>query len=219
MDGAASKILPETTPEQALDPRRWIGLVLVLTASFLTSFDFFVVNVALPAMRADLGARPAQIEFVVAGYGLAFAVLLVTGGRLGDLFGRKRLFIGGMAGFTLASALCGLATSANALIAARVLQGLTAATMNPQVLAIIRVTFPAGERARAIGYFGMTIGAASIAAQVIGGGLVEADLWGLSWRPIFWSMCRLGCWRSPCPRGCCASRKAPVVMGLTPAAS
>ena len=167
------------------DPRRWIGLVLVLIASFLTAFDFFVVNVALPAMRTDLGARPAQLEFVVAGYGLAFAVLLVTGGRLGDLYGRKRMFILGMGGFTAASALCGVAPTAGLLIAARVLQGMTAAMMNPQVLAIIRVTFPEGERARAIGYFGMTLGAASILAQLIGGVLVQVDLFGLSWRPVF----------------------------------
>ena len=177
------------TPESAVaavpDPRRWYGLILVLTSSFLTAFDFFVVNVALPAMRSDLAARPAQLEFVVAGYGLAFAVLLVTGGRLGDLFGRKRMFILGMAGFTLASALCGLATGPVFLIVARIVQGMTAAMMNPQVLAIIRVTFPEGERARAIGYFAMTIGAASIAAQLIGGLLIQADIWGLSWRPIF----------------------------------
>lgn len=185
MDTALPAPATVAAPEAPPDPRRWVGLVLILTASFLTSFDFFVVNVALAAMRTDLGARPAQIEFVVAGYGLAFAVLLVTGGRLGDLFGRKRLFLVGMAGFTLASALCGLATTANGLIVARVFQGLTAATMNPQVLAIIRVTFPAAERARAIGYFGMTLGAASIAAQVIGGALIEADLWHLGWRPIF----------------------------------
>ena len=167
------------------DPRRWLALVVLLAGAFLPAFDFFVVNVALPSLQAELGARPAQLEFVVAGYALGFAVLLVTGGRLGDLYGRKRLFMAGMAGFTIASALCGLAPTPNVLIAARVLQGLTAAAMNPQVLAIIRVTFPEHERSRAIGYFGTTLGLASITAQLIGGALIQADLAGLSWRPIF----------------------------------
>jgi MFS family permease len=167
------------------DPRRWLALVVLLAGAFLPAFDFFVVNVALPSLQSELGARPAQLQFVVAGYSIGFAVLLVTGGRLGDLYGRKRMFMFGMAGFTIASALCGLAPTPNVLIAARVLQGLTAAVMNPQVLAIIRVTFLEGERARAIGYFGTTLGLASIAAQLVGGALIQADFAGLSWRPIF----------------------------------
>jgi EmrB/QacA subfamily drug resistance transporter len=167
------------------DPRRWLALVVLLAGAFLPAFDFFVVNVALPSLQSELGARPAQLQFVVAGYALGFAVLLVTGGRLGDLFGRKRLFMLGMAGFTIASAACGLAPTPNILIVSRVLQGLTAAAMNPQVLSIIRVTFPENERARAIGYFGTTLGLASIAAQLIGGLLIQADFAGLSWRPIF----------------------------------
>ena len=171
--------------EEAPDPNRWPALIVLLTGAFLPAFDFFVVNVALPAMHTELGARPQDLELVVAGYGLAFAILLITGGRLGDLYGRKKLFIIGMVGFTIASALCGLATSPAVLIASRVLQGLTAALMNPQVLAIIRVTFPEGERARAIGYFGTTLGLASIAAQLVGGALIQADIAGLSWRPIF----------------------------------
>lgn len=183
--GAQRAELADIALETRPDPRRWLALAVVLTAAFLGSFDFFVVNVALPSLVLDLGARPAELEFVVAGYGLSFAILLVTGGRLGDLFGRKRLFMLGMAGFTLASALCGLAPTPGALIAARVLQGLTAAIMSPQVLAIIRVTFPEAERARAIGYFTTVIGFASILAQLIGGALIQADIAGLSWRPIF----------------------------------
>ena len=171
--------------DEPADPKRWLGLVVLLTGAFLPAFDFFVVNVALPAMHTELGARPADLELVVAGYGVAFAILLITGGRLGDLYGRKRMFMLGMVGFTIASALCGMATSPRVLVAARVLQGLTAAVMNPQVLAIIRVTFPAHERARAIGYFGTTLGIASIAAQLVGGALIQADIAGLGWRPIF----------------------------------
>ncbi len=185
LDEMAQGLIDDIDVETSPDPRRWLALAVLLTAAFLGSFDFFVVNVALPSMEAGLGARPAELEFVVAGYGLGFAILLVTGGRLGDLFGRKRLFMLGMAGFTIASALCGLAPTPHALIAARVLQGLTAAIMNPQVLAIVRVTFPAAERARAIGYFTTTIGFASILAQLIGGALIQADIAGLSWRPIF----------------------------------
>ncbi len=136
-------------------------------------------------MHTELGADPAEVEFVVAGYGLAFAILLVTGGRLGDLFGRKRMFMLGMTGFTVASALCGMATTPSILVASRVFQGMTAAMMNPQVLALIRVIFPENERARAIGYFSTTLGLASIAAQLIGGLLIQADIAGLGWRPIF----------------------------------
>ena len=171
--------------EEPPDPKRWLALVVLLTGAFLPAFDFFVVNVALPAIHSELGARPADLELVVAGYGIAFAILLVTGGRLGDLYGRKRMFMAGMVGFTLASALCGVAASPGVLIAARLLQGLTAAVMNPQVLAMIRVTFPAGERARAIGYFSTTLGLASILAQLVGGALIQANIAGLGWRPIF----------------------------------
>ena len=167
------------------DPRRWLALVVLLTGAFLPAFDFFVVNVALPSVKNQLGANPAQLEFVVTGYGLAFAILLVTGGRLGDLYGRKRLFMLGMAGFTVASGLCGLAPTPGVLVGARVLQGLTAAIMSPQVLALIRVTFPEGERAKAIGYFTSTIGFASILAQIVGGALIQADIGGTGWRPIF----------------------------------
>ena len=114
---------PKPMSDIAPDPRRWLALAVLLAGTFLPAFDFFVVNVALPSLQAELGARPAQLEFVVAGYALGFALLLVTGGRLGDLYGRKRMFMLGMAGFTVASALCGLAPTPGILIAARVLQG------------------------------------------------------------------------------------------------
>ena len=167
-----------------VDPKRWAALVVLLTGAFLPTFDFFVVNVALPSIHDDLGARRRTRA---GGHRLRPGVRRAVGdgGRLGDLYGRKRLFVIGMVGFTLASALCGLAISPRMLIASRVLQGLTAALMSPQVLAIIRVTFPEHERARAIGFFGATMGLASIVAQLVGGGLVQADLFGLSWRPIF----------------------------------
>jgi EmrB/QacA subfamily drug resistance transporter len=168
-----------------LDPRRWWALPILLVGSFLSFLDFFVVNIALPSIRDDLGARAAELQLVVAGYGIGFAVSLITGGRLGDIFGRKRVFLLGMGGFALASALCGLAVNPTMLIASRVVQAVTAATLTPQVLAIIRVTFAPQERAFAIGLYGTSMGFASIVAQVVGGSLVSLDLFGWSWRPIF----------------------------------
>lgn len=163
----------------------WLGLSILLLAGFVTIFDLFVVNVAIPAMQASLGASLSQIGFIVAGYELGFGVLLITGGRLGDIHGRRRLFVVGIAGFTLASALCGLAPTIEILIAARVVQGLTAALLFPQVYASIRVSFSADDARRAFGLLGMTLGLAAIAGQVVGGFLVEANLFGLGWRMIF----------------------------------
>ncbi|MGI8465451.1 MFS transporter [Pectobacterium punjabense] len=163
----------------------WLGLSVLLMAGFVTIFDLFVVNVAIPSMQADLGASFAQIGFIVAGYELAFGVLLITGGRLGDVFGRRRLFVVGMVGFTIASALCGLAPDAGFLIGARLLQGLTAALLFPQVYASIRVNFNGHDSRRAFGLLGMTLGLAAIAGQVLGGWLVHANLFGLGWRSIF----------------------------------
>ncbi|KFX18637.1 MULTISPECIES: MFS transporter [Pectobacterium] len=172
-------------PTPAVNSPPWLGLSVLLMAGFVTIFDLFVVNVAIPSMQADLGASFSQIGFIVAGYELAFGVLLITGGRLGDVFGRRRLFVVGMAGFTLASALCGLAPSAGFLIGARILQGLAAALLFPQVYASIRVNFDGDDSRRAFGLLGMTLGLAAIAGQVLGGWLVHANLFGLGWRSIF----------------------------------
>lgn len=180
---AAGPTPPAATAE--LDPLRWWALPVILVGSFLSFLDFFIVNIALPAMREDLGARPAELQLVVAGYGIGFAVSLITGGRLGDIFGRKRIFLLGIAGFTLASALCGLAQTPTMLIAARVLQAVMAATVVPQVLAIIRVEFAAHERPFAVGLYGTSMGFASIVAQLLGGLLVGMNLFGWSWRLIF----------------------------------
>ncbi|MEL7629497.1 MFS transporter [Pectobacterium aroidearum] len=172
-------------PAPAVNSPPWLGLSVLLIAGFVTIFDLFVVNVAIPSMQVDLGASFAQIGFIVAGYELAFGVLLITGGRLGDVFGRRRLFVVGMAGFTLASALCGLAPSAGFLIGARILQGLAAALLFPQVYASIRVNFDGDDSRRAFGLLGMTLGLAAIAGQILGGWLVHANLFGLGWRSIF----------------------------------
>jgi EmrB/QacA subfamily drug resistance transporter len=177
-----------TRPWQAeggADPRRWVALAVVLTAGFMQLVDISIVNVAIPSIQRDLDASYSQIQWVLAGYQLAFAVMLITGGRLGDIFGRKRMFMAGMAGFTLASALCGLAQSPGMLIGSRILQGLMGAVMFPQILSVIQVTFPPRERATAFGLFGATIGVATITGPLVGGLLIQGDLFGLGWRPIF----------------------------------
>jgi MFS family permease len=161
------------------------ALATVLLGALLPMIDFFIVNVALPAMAADLHASAEALELVVSGYATAYAVLLVVGGRLGDAFGRRRLFLTGMAVFTLTSLLCGLAPTAWALVAARVLQGASAALLIPQTLSTIQATGDGASRARAVGWFGATGGMAAVVGQVLGGVLVSADVAGSSWRPIF----------------------------------
>jgi EmrB/QacA subfamily drug resistance transporter len=167
------------------DPGRWKTLAVILAAAFLVALDFFVVNVSMPSIRANLHATFAELQMVIASYGLTYSVLLISGGRLGDIYGRKRMFISGVICFTAASVLCGLAPSPVYLIVARVLQGISAAMLFPQVLAIMQVTFPQNERAKAFGMFGTVIGTASFSGNVLGGLLVSANVFGLSWRPIF----------------------------------
>ena len=147
--------------------------------------DFFIVNVALPSMQLDLQANTSAIEWVVAGYGLTFATCLITAGRIGDQIGRRRAFSIGLVLFTLASIACGLAPTPPFLIAARLLQGLAAALISPNVLAIIGVTYLGAERVRAITVYGMVMGFAAAGAQLIGGALVQADIAGLGWRTVF----------------------------------
>ncbi|MDI6516136.1 MFS transporter [Streptomyces coelicoflavus] len=168
-----------------------LGLFTVLLAAALPLVDFFIVNVALPTIGADLSASEAVLELVVAGYGVAYAVLLVLGGRLGDLFGRRRLFLGGMAAFGLTSLACGLAPDAWSLVAARAAQGASAAAMLPQVLATIQATTSGPRRAKAMGLYGATAGLSMVAGQILGGVLVAATPLsflfgaGTGWRSVF----------------------------------
>jgi EmrB/QacA subfamily drug resistance transporter len=168
-----------------VDRRRWLALVVVLVAGFMDLLDVTIVNVAVPSILQDLRAEYAQIEWIVTGYVLGFAAVLITGGRLGDTFGRRRLFLVGMAGFTAASALCGLAGDPAVLIGARFAQGAMSGLMVPQILAIIHVTFPPEERGKVFGLFGGILGSASVAGLIIGGLLLQGNLFGLQWRPIF----------------------------------
>src|SRR6202140_2879900 len=187
--GAPAQPAPSVPAASDLDPRRWLALGSVMTALFMVLLDVSIVNVAVPAIRSNLSANNADIQFVIAGYGLAYAVLLITGGRLGDIFGRKKLFIIGMSGFVAASALCGLAQSAIMLDLSRVLQGAMAAMMYPQVLSVIQVSFPPRERGAAFGAFGGVIGVAAVSGPLIGGLLIQANIRvggaDLLWRPIF----------------------------------
>ncbi|NRQ31620.1 MFS transporter [Nonomuraea sp. NN258] len=164
---------------------RWLALPVVLVAVFMTTLDFFVVNVAVPSIRADLSAGDAALQFVVAGYGLAYAAGLIISGRLGDLFGPRRVFAAGLALFTLASLACGLAPGAGALVAARVAQGAAAALLAPQVLTLLGAIYRGADRARAFGWYGTAVGLAGVGGQVIGGLLVAADPLGLGWRACF----------------------------------
>lgn len=167
------------------DPRRWLMLAVVLCAALIVVLDGFIVNVALPSIERELHASFAELQLVVAGYTLAYAVLLVAGGRLGDLYGRKRLFVLGMGGFTLFSACCGIALNALLLIIFRIAQGAAAALMFPQVLSFIQVSFDQSERPRAFGYYAAISGLASILGQVFGGFLLTANLFNTGWRSIF----------------------------------
>jgi EmrB/QacA subfamily drug resistance transporter len=164
----------------------WPGAIVAFIGAFMAIMDAFIVNIALPSLRADLQATFAETQLIVAGYGLTYAAALITGSRLGDRFGRRRMFIIGLGGFTAASLACGLAPSPAALIGARLLQGLSAAVMFPQVLALLRATFiEPRERALAFAALGATQGLASIAGQIGGGVLVALDSWSLGWRAVF----------------------------------
>lgn len=166
-------------------PGRWIAMIILLVAQFMNLMDVTIVNVALPSLQTAFSATSSQIEWVVAGYILCFALLLLPAGRLGDIVGRRRMFLLGVGLFTLGSALCGLSPSINTLIAARVFQAVGAAMMTPQTLAIIPIIFAPKERGAAFALTGLTAGLAAVAGPVLGGWLIEADIYGLGWRPIF----------------------------------
>ncbi|OEV02692.1 MFS transporter [Streptomyces oceani] len=162
-----------------------LGLFTVLFGAALPLVDFFIVNVALADIGRDLHADPALLELVVAGYGVAYAALLVLGGRLGDMFGRRRLLRAGLLAFGVTSLACGLAPDAWSLITARVAQGAASALMLPQALATIQGATSGRRRARAMGLYGATSGLAMITGQILGGLLLAADLAGTGWRAVF----------------------------------
>jgi EmrB/QacA subfamily drug resistance transporter len=162
-----------------------LTMAVLMAGTFVFVLDFFVVNVAIPATQADLGASDGQIQLVVATYAIAIASLLIVGGRLGDLFGRRRLFVGGLALFTAASALCGAAPSIEVLLAGRVVQGIGAALFAPQVLSIVGVSFDGAARRQAVTVYGLVMGLAAVSGQLIGGALIALDVLGLDWRACY----------------------------------
>jgi EmrB/QacA subfamily drug resistance transporter len=166
-------------------PKRWLVLPVLLVGFFLLPLDFSIVNVALPSIRAGLTASGGDLQLIIAFYAVAFAVFLITGGRLGDLYGRKAMFIGGIAAFMTASLACGLAPTIHVLIAGRMIQGLAAAMTQPQVLAMIGTIFPPAERSRALGLYGATAGLGLVVGQFFGGLLISLHPFGFTWQAIF----------------------------------
>lgn len=165
---------------------RWLVLVITLAAVFMQLLDTTITTVAVPAIQSNLGASSAEIQFILAGYSLAFACALVTGGRLGDIYGRKKMFLIGMTGFTIVSAVCGAAPDPTTLVVARLVQGAFSALMFPQVLSIVQVVFPRAQRGKALAVYGATIGLATILGPVTGGFLIDLNIADSGWRSIFY---------------------------------
>ncbi|MFG3436572.1 MFS transporter [Nonomuraea sp. NPDC047897] len=176
-----------TVPATTRQPyrRRWAALAVILAAEVMDLLDALVTTIAAPTIRADLGGSASLVQWLGAGYTLAMAVGLITGGRLGDLYGRKRMFVVGAFGFTATSLLCGLAVSPEMLVGGRVLQGLFGAVMIPQGLGLIKEMFPPEEIGKAFGLFGPVIATSSVGGPILAGWLVDADLFGTGWRMIF----------------------------------
>jgi EmrB/QacA subfamily drug resistance transporter len=166
-------------------PGRWLAAVVMIGAATMDLIDLTIVNVALPTIRTDLGASGTELEWVISAYMLAFAAALIVAGSFGDLLGRKRIFIAGIATFGLASLAAGLSQTPGELIAARVVQGVAAAAMIPQLLGTVRTIFDREERGKVFGAYGAVLGFASAIGLVLGGVLTEADLFGWGWRTVF----------------------------------
>jgi MFS family permease len=164
---------------------RWLMLVVLLAGQFMALLDVTIVNVALPTIGRSLHASGAELQLVIAGYLVSYAMLLITGARLGDLLGRRRVFLLGLGTFTLASLACGLAPGIGVLIGARFVQGAGAAAMMPQIMSVIQVRFSGAARARALSAYTAVLSSGFVVGQVVGGALVTADLFGSGWRPVF----------------------------------
>jgi EmrB/QacA subfamily drug resistance transporter len=187
----SSSTLPTAAPPAATTAAaepfrwRWVCLAIVLVAEIMDLLDSTVITIAAPTVRTELGGSTSTMQWWAAGYTLAFGVFMIIGGRLGDLFGRRRIFVIGIAGFTLASAACALAPSPDFLIATRVLQGGFGALLIPQGLGILKTVFPPSETGAAFGAFGPVMGLAAVGGPILAGWLVSADLLGTGWLMIF----------------------------------
>jgi EmrB/QacA subfamily drug resistance transporter len=180
-----AKLHVAATPPTARNPLRWFVFAVVIAANIMDLMDATIVNVAGPSIRHALGGSASTLQWLPAGYTLAFAVFLITGARLGDMFGRRRLFLIGSAGFTVMSAACSAAPSMAVLISFRVLQGSFGALMIPQGFGMLKETFAEEEMTKVFGAFGPMMGLSILAAPILAGALVEADLWGIGWRLVF----------------------------------
>ncbi|MEV0320444.1 MFS transporter [Streptomyces sp. NPDC050659] len=176
---------PLLSKDPGTDNRRGRLLAVVIAAQFMALLDVFIVNVAAPTIRAELDASGAGLQLVIAGYTITYAVLLITGARLGDLLGHRTMYLVGLTVFTAASLACGLSQSTGQLIAFRLLQGAGSALLIPQVLSLIQRNFTGEARTKALGVYSAVIAIGAAAGQVLGGVLVSADLFGASWRPVF----------------------------------
>src|SRR6516162_2278807 len=174
-------------PDQATAPpgHRWLMLAVLLGGQFMALLDAFVVNVALPSIGAGLHASGASLQLVVGGYAATYAMLLITGARLGDLYGRRRMYLLGVVLFTAASLACGLAPDSGVLIVARCAQGAAAAVMVPQIMSVIQMRFEGAARATALSAWGVVLATGAAVGVILGGILVRADLLGATWRPVF----------------------------------
>lgn len=166
-------------------PGRWWPFAVMVTGIFIATMDIFIVNVAIPLIKRSIDATDGDLQLVIAAYTLCYGVLLITGSRLGDRYGRKTMFLVGVSLFTIASLLCSLAPSPVVLIGARALQGVGSALMVPQVLPTIHLLFRPEDRQRALGIYGAAIGLGAMTGQLLGGALVSADIFRLGWRLVF----------------------------------
>ncbi len=173
------------TQAAARNPLRWLVFAVVVAADVMSVMDSTIVNVAAPSIRAALGGSASTLQWLPAGYTLAFAVFLIAGARLGDMFGRRRLFLIGCAGFTVMSAACATAPSMVVLIAFRLLQGSFGALMIPQGFGMLKEVFAEEEMGKVFGSYGPMLGLSALAAPILSGALVEANLWGIGWRLVF----------------------------------
>jgi len=179
------RAVPGSAAGGATQPGHWLMLAVLLLGQFMCIIDVLVTNVAMPSIAASLHASGASLQLIVGGYTVAYAMLLVTGARLGDRYGRRRLYLAGVLVFTAASLACALAPDSQALIAFRLVQGAGAAVLVPQVFSIIQLTFTGQARARALSAYGAVLSAGAVAGLVLGGIVVNADLLGTGWRPVF----------------------------------
>lgn len=223
--GVGTTLRAETVPTPkgaamtptARNPVRWLVLAVVLAANIMDLMDATIVNVAGPSIRHAIGGGASTLLWLSAGYTLAFAVFLITGARLGDMFGRRRLFLVGSAGFTVMSAACAVAPSPSVLIAFRVLQGSFGALMIPQGFGMLKEVFDEDEMPKVFGLFGPMMGLSVLAAPILAGALIEANLWGIGWRWCSSSTSRSPSLPSPEPCESCRGPSRIQASAWTPA--